>query len=124
MENIVIRRATLADAAALLAIYNHYVAQTHISFDVEPRTLKQRRTWLEGFATEGRHQCFVADREGRAVGWGSPGRFKDRAAYDTSVETSVYLASGEGGKGWGRRLYQTLFEALTREDVHRCYGGI
>jgi phosphinothricin acetyltransferase len=40
------------------------------------------------------------------------------------VETSVYLAPGEGGKGVGRRLYQTLFDALAGEDVHRCFGGI
>ena len=124
MTNIAIRRIEARDIASLLDIYNHYVATTHISFDVEPRTLEQRRAWFESFAETGRHQCFVADCDGTAIGWASSGRFKDRAAYDTSVETSVYLASGEGGKGLGRRLYQTLFDALAREDVHRCFGGI
>ena len=61
---------------------------------------------------------------GVAIGWASSGPFKDRAAYDTSVETSVYLAPGEQGQGAGRRLYQTLFDALAREDVHRAFGGI
>ncbi|MGD0864404.1 MAG: N-acetyltransferase family protein [Rhizomicrobium sp.] len=119
-----IRRVEARDLAALLDIYNRYVTTTHISFDVEPRTLEQRRAWFDSFAETGRHQCFVADRGGVAIGWASSGRFKDRAAYDTSVETSVYLAPGEGGKGLGRRLYQTLFDALAKEDVHRCYGGI
>jgi phosphinothricin acetyltransferase len=120
----IIRRIEARDIAPLLDIYNHYVATTHISFDVEPRTLEQRRAWFESFAETGRHQCFIADRNGTAIGWASSGRFKDRAAYDTSVETSVYLAPGEGGKGLGRRLYETLFDALAKDDVHRCLGGI
>ncbi|MGD0144612.1 MAG: N-acetyltransferase family protein, partial [Rhizomicrobium sp.] len=119
-----IRRVEARDLAALLNIYNHYVTTTHISFDVEPRTLEQRRGWFDSFAEAGRHQCFVADRDGVAIGWASSGKFKDRAAYDTSVETSVYLAPGEGGKGLGRLLYGTLFDALAKEDVHRCFGGI
>jgi phosphinothricin acetyltransferase len=124
MTDIAIRRARAEDLDALLAIYNHYVATTHITFDVEPRTREQRKVWLDGFSDGGRKQCFVAARDGTAIGWASSGPFKDRAAYDTSVETSVYLMPEEGGKGTGRRLYQTLFDALAGEDVHRAFGGI
>jgi len=95
-----------------------------VTFDIEPRTLEQRQAWFDNFAPNGRHQCFVAARGGQPIGWACSGRFKDRAAYDTSVETSIYLAPGEVGKGLGRRLYQTLFEALAGEDVHRAFGGI
>jgi phosphinothricin acetyltransferase len=119
-----IRRAEARDLARLLDIYNHYVLTTHVTFDVEPRTLEQRRVWLESFGDTGRFQCFVADRAGAPIGWACSTKFKEKAAYDTSVETSVYLAPGEGGKGLGRRLYQALFNALASEDVHRCYGGI
>src|SRR5215469_13908791 len=98
MTDIVIRRAGAEDLDALLAIYNHYVATTHITFDVEPRTREQRKAWLEGFSDAGRRQCFVAVRGETAIGWASSGPFKDRAAYDTSVETSVYLTPEEGGK--------------------------
>lgn len=124
MSGIVIRRARAEDLDALLAIYNHYVVNTHITFDVEPRTRAQRKAWLDGFADSGRRQCFVAARGGDALGWASSGPFKDRAAYDSSVETSVYLAPGEQGQGLGRRLYQALFDALAAEDVHRAFGGI
>src|SRR5690242_10680029 len=54
----------------------------------------------------------------------SSSRFKERAAYDTSVETSVYLAPKETGRGIGRPLYEALFAALADEDVHRAYGAI
>jgi phosphinothricin acetyltransferase len=124
MSDIVLRRAEAGDLPALLAIYNHYVLTTPITFDLEPRTLEQRRQWFDTFAPTGRYQCFVAVEAGAAIGWASTGRFREKAAYDTSVEMSVYLDPGHGGKGLGRKLYETLFVALKEEDIHRCYGGI
>jgi phosphinothricin acetyltransferase len=123
-EEVLIRRAERRDVPALLAIYNHFVLHTHVTFDVEPRTLEQRQSWFDAFAPSGRHQCFVADRGGEAVGWACSGRFKDRAAYDTSVETSVYLKLGEEGRGLGRRLYGTLLDTLASQGVHRAFGGV
>jgi len=122
--NVSIRRAAGTDLQALLDIYNHYVLNTHFTFDVEPRTLAHREEWFSHFGERGRYQCFVADADGNAIGWASSHRFKDRSAYDTSVETSIYLAPGAGGKGIGRKLYSALFDALAREDIHRAFGGI
>jgi phosphinothricin acetyltransferase len=124
MSGVQIRRIRRSDLPALLAIYNHYVLTTPITFDIEPRTLAQRMEWYEGFAETGRYQCFVAELDGQPIGWASSGRFKERQAYDTSVELSVYLAPAGHGKGLGRRLYEALIAALRGEDIHRLYGGI
>ncbi len=124
MSDVSIRHAEARDLPALLDIYNHYVLNTPITFDIEPRTLAQRKEWLAGFGPSGRYQCLVAARGNAAIGWACSGRFKDRAAYDTSVETSIYLAPDETGKGLGRRLYGALFEALKGEDLHRAFGGV
>jgi phosphinothricin acetyltransferase len=124
MAEPTIRRADTADVAALLEIYNYYVLNTHITFDLEPRTLDQRHAWFAMFGDRGRYQCFVAARGGSVIGWASSAPFKERAAYVTSVETSVYLSPGETGRGFGRQLYHALFDALRGEDVHRAYGGI
>jgi phosphinothricin acetyltransferase len=124
MDKIAIRRAQIADVAALLDIYNYYVINTHITFDLEPRTLDQRLAWFAAFGDAGRYQCFVAARGDRLIGWASSAPFKERAAYQTSVETSVYLAPGESGQGIGPMLYGTLFEAVDGMDVHRAYGAI
>jgi phosphinothricin acetyltransferase len=121
---LVIRRVEENDLPALLAIYNHYVIHTPVNFDVEPRTLEQRREWLAQFSPGGRHQCFVADESGLPVGYACSMRFKEKAAYETTIETSIYCAPGKNGQGTGRRLYETLFEALKGEDIHRVYGGI
>ena len=124
MSEVIIRRVEQGDLPALLAVYNYYVRETPVTFDIEPRTLAQRQVWLEGFAPTGRYQCFVAVKDGEAIGWASSHRYNDRAAYDTTVSTSIYLAPDACGLGLGRRLYGTLFEALKSEDIHRVFGGI
>ena len=124
MNEVIIRPVVQDDLPALLAIYNYYVVNTPVTFDIEPRTLAQRQLWFDTFAPTGRYRCFVAEQDGTAIGWACSGKFKEKAAYDTSVETSIYLAPGEQGKGLGRRLYQTLFDALASEDVHSAFGGV
>jgi phosphinothricin acetyltransferase len=124
MSDIVIRRAEPADLSALLDIYNHYVLLTPITFDIEPRSLAQRQEWFGQFGGSGRYQCFIAALGGKAIGWACSTRFKEREAYATSVETSVYCVPDHNGRGVGRRLYATLFDALACEDIHRAYGGI
>lgn len=124
MDDAAIRRAEIADVPTLLQIYNHYITNTHITFDLEPRTLDQYLAWFAMFGDVGRYQCFVAVRGGHVIGWASSSPFKERAAYQTSIETSVYLAPDETGRGIGLRLYRALFEAVGPMDVHRAYGGI
>jgi len=119
-----IRRAEQGDLPTLLEIYNHYVRETPVTFDIEPRTLEQRRTWFDSFAPSGRYQCFVAVKDGQAVGWASSHRYNERAAYDTTVSSSIYLAPQVCGQGLGKRLYATLFEALAGQDIHRIFGGV
>ena len=119
-----IRHAEQADLSILLDIYNHYVVHTPVTFDIEPRTLAQRQAWLNEFATTGRHQCFVAVIDGKPVGYACSHRFKEKAAYEPTIATSIYLAPNVIRQGIGRALYAALFEALKDEDIHRAYGGI
>jgi len=124
MTDVTIRMAERADLPALLDIYNHYILTTPITFDIEPRTLAQRQVWFEQFSATGKYRCFVAVREGNPIGWACSAQFKEKAAYATTIETSIYLAPDEHGHGLGRRLYEILFDALKDEDIHRAFAGI
>ena len=124
MPSFHIRTATSDDVDSIDAIYTHYVVHTHVTFDLEPRSTAQRREWFSHYSASGRHRVLVAVADGDVVGYATSGRWRPKAAYDTSVETSVYVADGVTGNGIGTRLYAELFEALEAEDVHRAYAGI
>jgi phosphinothricin acetyltransferase len=119
-----VRAATVDDLSAVNEIYNQYVAETHYTFDVEPMTADARREWFTHYGISGRYRVVVAISDGAVIGYASSSRFRPKPAYETSVETSVYLAPDSVGRGAGSRLYEVLFKALEGEDVHRAYAGI
>jgi phosphinothricin acetyltransferase len=118
------RPAADGDLEAINDIYNEYVKETHFTFDIEPISLEARREWFSHYAASGRHRVVVAISDGAVVGYASSSRFRPKPAYETSVETSIYLAAGEVGRGAGTNLYNELFHLLEDEDVHRAYAGI
>ncbi len=122
--SLAVRPAQVRDLDAIDAIYEYYVRETPITFDVEPPAPAARRAWFEQFDTQGRHRLLVAEREGRILGWACSHTFRPRAAYATSVETTLYVDRDAGGQGLGSALYDALFTALADQDVHRAYAGI
>lgn len=119
-----VRAATAHDLKAINDLYNHYVVETHITFDDAPMSVGARREWFSHYATGGRHRVLVALSGDELMGYASSSRFRPKPGYDTSVETSIYLAPEAVGRGAGKRLYGELFDSLKGEDVHRAYAGI
>ena len=66
----------------------------------------------------------VADRDGTVIGFCCSTPFKNRAAYDISVETTVYLSEAATGQGIGKRLYETLLDNLSGIGLHGAYAGV
>ncbi|WP_031514266.1 GNAT family N-acetyltransferase [Streptomyces sp. NRRL F-5123] len=124
--DVQVSAGTEGDLAALTDIYNHYVRETPVTFDIDPITPDDRRPWLLSHPEDGPHRLLVArsTEGGQVVGYATSSPYRPKAAYATSVETSIYLAPGAGGRGIGSLLYAALFEALAGEDVHRAYAGV
>lgn len=119
-----IRPAVLDDLPALTDIYNHYIVHTPITFDVKPYTVDARRAWFDEHGATGRHRLIVAiDDDGSIAGYATTSRWRPKAAYDTTVESSVYCRHDVRGRGIGRLLYQSLFDAIDGEDVHMIVAG-
>ena len=113
------------DLPELVRIYNHYVTNTHITFDIEDFGVEERRPWFDGFSKSGPHQLLVAELDDVAVGYASSRSFRAKPAYDRSVETTIYLDPAAVGNGLGSRLYGSLLEILHAEsEVHCAVGGI
>jgi len=120
-----IRFAESDDLNRLVEIYNHYVVETHITFDTEPFAVTERIQWFNQFSETGRYRLLVADSGDQIAGYASSTPFKPRAAYNTSVETTIYLDPSHMGQGLGGQLYAKLLDQLIAEEsVHRAYGGV
>ena len=125
MSELLIRPGAESDLPALTDIYNHYIANTAITFDLEPYTVERRKAlWFDHYHATGPHRLLVAEADGAIVGYATSSSFRPKAAYLTSVEASVYTHPEFRGKGLGTALYAALFDALKTEDVHRAYAGV
>ena len=125
MADYAIRAATVDDLEALTDIYNHYIVNTPITFDLQTFTAAARRPWFDDHGNSGRHRLLVAtDDEGRCVGYASSSRWRPKAAYEATVETSVYCHPNAVGRGYGTALYSELFTILEQEDVHTIVAGL
>ena len=117
MEAVTIRPAVPEDAPALLAIYAPYVRETAVTFEYEipsPEEFAGRiRRTLE------RYPYLTAQSGGEVLGYACAGAFKERAAYDWSVETTIYLRRDSLGQGVGKALY-TALEAVAKAQHIRC----
>jgi phosphinothricin acetyltransferase len=118
-----LRPATLADAAAIAEIYNHYVLHTIITFEEEAVTaaeMAQRITEVTGAGLP----WFVWEEAGRVLGYAYAGKWKSRCAYRYAVESSIYLSKDATGRGLGTKLYVALIDALRAKGIHSIIGGI
>ena len=122
MENIRIRLAEEREIPAMLAVYAPYVEETAVSFEYavpSPEEFRARLARVQGF-----YPWLVAEQEGRVLGYAYASRFHPRAAYDWSVEVSIYLGRQERGRGLGRQLYEALEAMLRAQNVLSAYACI
>lgn len=114
-QKITIRVAIPDDAQALLELYAPYVTQTAITFEYEVSTVEEFRSRIEH--TLERYPYLVAEMDKVPVGYAYVSTFKDRPAYDWSVETSIYVGMDYKRMGIGRKLYEELERILKRQGI-------
>jgi phosphinothricin acetyltransferase len=119
-----IRLATAADAGAIAEIYNREVTETTATFDLVPRTVEQQRAWLAdrsgAFATIVGLGC----ETGRVVAFASLSPYKERAAYRTTVENSIYVDRDAAGRGIGRQMLMHLLDVARESGFHSVMARI
>ena len=120
-----VRPARMDDAEAIRGIYNLEVTTSTVTFDLVPRTLEEQRQWLAEHS--GAHPAVVAHDGAEVVGFASLSPFRDRPAYATTVEDSVYVRRDRHGGGVGRLLLDELVRLAAGHGFHtvmaRIVGG-
>jgi len=123
MSGLTIRNATVADAEAMCAIYNHEVEHETSTFDLVPRGVDLQRDWIQ--ARSGAFSALVAvDATGQVVGFGALSEYRDRAAYSTTVENSVYVRRDMVRRGIGRALVTALLNRAEASGFHSVIARI
>jgi phosphinothricin acetyltransferase len=117
-----VRLAEATDAEAIRSIYNVEVLESTVTFDLVPRSHEDQRAWL--LAHAGAHPAVVAVDGGDVAGFGSLSPYKDRPAYSTTVEDSVYVHRDQRGKGVGRLLLNELLSLATTHGFHSVIARI
>ena len=118
-----LRVATPDDAAAIISIYNHFVATSIISFEENPVsdiTMRQRIAEVQASGLP----WLVAIVDGVVAGYAYASKWRVRPAYRFSVESSVYIAATHMRQGLGTALYAALIDHLSRSGRHTIIGGI
>ena len=119
---MIIRKATGADAAAIVDIYNYYIAKTVVSFETSPVSLENMEKRISEKLTK--YDWIVGEVGEKIVGYAYYGGFKERAAYDRTIESTIYIDKEHLGKGYGRRLYQDLIESAAGHGFLEMIGII
>jgi phosphinothricin acetyltransferase len=118
-----IRPATTDDAEALCGIYNPEVLTSTVTFDLVARSVEEQRRWIE--QRSGAHSAIVAtDDTDRVIGFGALSPYRERPAYSTSVEDSIYVHRDHHGQGLGKLLLSDLVTRATHHGFHAMFARI
>lgn len=115
-----IRSVTISDAQDILDIYNYYVLNTAVTFDIEALSLQ---TFKEKINSIVPHYPFLVFEENNDIlGYAYASQFRPKAAYNKTVESTVYVKHGQHGKQIGTKLYAELLRLLKLDNHHVVLG--
>ena len=117
-----IRNVQLDDAKQLADIYNYYVHNSIVTFDLTPFTTEN---FKEKIKTISPHFPFmVYEENGMILGYSYANKWRQEPAYNNTVESTVYVRNDSFGKGIGTKLYAKLIERLKELQIHVVIGGL
>ena len=124
------------DAAAICAIYNHYIENTIISFEEKPLLTEEAEERIRKISAKYPYLVWEQESErpagggaeglcaGEILGFACINTWKERSAYRFSAELSIYIRDGFQGRGMGSKLMEKLLEEVRKTDIHALVSGI
>ena len=119
---LTIRKATSQDLGAITEIYNDAILKTLATFDTQPKTDAEQKSWFDHHGTK--YPIIVAEEDNLIVGWASLSQWSDRCAYSETAEASLYVREKYRGRGIGRKLTEAIIKAGGKAGLHTLIGRI
>jgi len=119
-----IRAAIENDIPSLTEINNYYIVNGYASLRLETESVEERMEKFSKMSQTGPYQMLVAEFEGKVLGVASSFRYREGPVFEKTVETGIALDPKMLGKGIGFKLYESLFESLSKQDIHLVVAGI
>jgi len=117
-----IRLANPTDAVAMLAIYAPYIRNTSITFETGVPAVADFANRISSYLEN--WPWLVYEKEGQVVGYAYASRYRERVAYQWSVECSVYVHDDHHRSGIARALYTALLSILKAQGFTTVYAVI
>jgi len=118
----ILRLARESDAQAVAAIYRPWVERTPVSFELLPPSADEMARRIRAAAAFA--PWLICEGEGGTWGYAYASRHRERAAYQWSVDVTIYVDDARRRRGVGRALYQSLFALLRLQGFVAAHAGI
>lgn len=119
---LMIRDATQEDLPSILHIYNEAIRTLAATFDLEEQTIEQRAVWFAKYG--GKYPLIVAEQDGEVAGYCCLSSFREKPAYNKTVELSIYISAKRRGNGIGNALMGAILQRARLLGYHTVIGGI
>ena len=121
---MIIRQAETRDLTELLEIYNYEVVHGVATLDLEKRTAAEWQRWFDLHNVD-HHPLFVAEVEGRVAGYASLSSYREKEAFKSTVELSIYIGPDYRLRGLAYALMDHILnEARQDERIHTVVSVI
>jgi phosphinothricin acetyltransferase len=121
-SDLKIREVSVSDAPDIAGIYNWYIENTSVTFEMEPVTAAVMAERIEQAGPQ--DPWIVFEKANHVLGYAYAAPWKSRAAYAQAKETSVYVHHKFGGQGIGLALMKNLIDKIRSEPIHVLIAGI
>ena len=105
-------------------IYNYYISNTAYTFDINQITIEEKKEWFNQFKNSETSICLVGYENDDLVGFVCSTKFREKEAYNQSLETSVYISEKFKGRGFGKKLMLELITRLKSTNIKNLYALI
>ena len=105
-------------------IYNYYISNTAYTFDINQITIEEKKEWFNQFKNSETSICLVGYENDDLVGFVCSTKFREKEAYNQSLETSVYIREKFKGRGFGKKLMFELITRLKSTNIKNLYALI